>query len=242
MGRITTDWSTPFANPEKPGRYQIAFGHRRVRALASLGRPVRAVVQPLTDEELVVIQGQENSARADLSYIERGLFALALEQGGFDRKVIMAALSMEKTQASKLMSVMHAVPRALAEAIGPAPKAGRPRWEALAERLRDSEAASLLDRVIAAPGFVDLDSDTRFARVFSALAPRPAARQDRTASVLKDDNGRTVATIAREGPRLTMVIDEREAPEFGAYIADRLPALLKAFQREKESLGDEPAD
>ena len=60
-------------HPLRPESYQIAFGHRRVRVLASLGRPVKAVVQNLTDEELVVIQGQENSARSDLSYIERGL-------------------------------------------------------------------------------------------------------------------------------------------------------------------------
>ena len=121
--------------PGKPDRYQIVFGHRRARAAARLGRPVKAVVQNLTDEEVVVIQGQENSARTDLSYIERGLFAVALEERGFDRRVIMTALSMEKTQLSKLITVTRAIPIELAKAIGPAPRAGRPRWVALAERL-----------------------------------------------------------------------------------------------------------
>ena len=66
-------------HPETPGRYQTAFGHRRVRAVAILGIPVRAIVRELTDEEMVVAQGQENHARKDLSYIEKALFAQRLE-------------------------------------------------------------------------------------------------------------------------------------------------------------------
>src|SRR5262249_44007557 len=33
-------------HPEKPGRYQIAYGRRRLRAIAELSRKVRAVVKP----------------------------------------------------------------------------------------------------------------------------------------------------------------------------------------------------
>ena len=49
--------------------------HRRLRAAAELGRPVKAIVRKLTDDELVIAQGQENSERRDLSFIERALFA-----------------------------------------------------------------------------------------------------------------------------------------------------------------------
>ncbi|MDE3175421.1 MAG: plasmid partitioning protein RepB, partial [Pseudomonadota bacterium] len=66
-------------HPEKPGHYQVAYGHRRLKAVAALGRPVRAVVREMSDAELVLAQGQENSARMDLSYIERAQFAAALE-------------------------------------------------------------------------------------------------------------------------------------------------------------------
>ena len=84
-------------NPQQEGRYQIAYGHRRLRAAIELERPVRAIVKPLTDEQLVVAQGQENSARTDLSFIERALFAAQLEARGFNRETIMAALSIDKT-------------------------------------------------------------------------------------------------------------------------------------------------
>ena len=62
-------------HPESPGRYQIAYGHRRVRAAERLGINVKAIVKRLTDAELVVAQGKENLERRDLSFIERAFFA-----------------------------------------------------------------------------------------------------------------------------------------------------------------------
>ena len=73
------------------GRYQVAYGHRRLQAVRLLGRPVRAIIRPLQDIDVVVAQGVENSARQNLSYIERALFALTLEARGFERSVIMRA-------------------------------------------------------------------------------------------------------------------------------------------------------
>jgi ParB family transcriptional regulator, chromosome partitioning protein len=58
-------------HPKQQGRYQVAFGHRRLRAVRELGMKVRAVVREMTDEELIIAQGQENNARLDLTYIER---------------------------------------------------------------------------------------------------------------------------------------------------------------------------
>src|SRR5580700_4793454 len=55
-------------HPTQEGRYQIAYGRRRLLAARELGRKIRAVVKPLSDEQLVVAQGQENSARKDLSF------------------------------------------------------------------------------------------------------------------------------------------------------------------------------
>ena len=49
-------------HPELPDTYQIVYGRRRVLALRDLGIPVKALVRDLDDRELVVAQGQENSA------------------------------------------------------------------------------------------------------------------------------------------------------------------------------------
>ena len=67
--------------------------------------PSAPVVRQMSDAELVVAQGQENSARRDLSFIERALYAAKLEEAGFDRETIMAALNVDKTGLSRLISV-----------------------------------------------------------------------------------------------------------------------------------------
>lgn len=108
-------------HPCEAGRYQVAFGHRRLRAAAALGRPVRAIVKPLSDRELVIAQGQENSARTDLSFIERGRFAQALEDAGHDRATIMESLAIDKTALSRLISVVNRLPSDIVEAVGGCP-------------------------------------------------------------------------------------------------------------------------
>jgi ParB family chromosome partitioning protein len=223
-------------HPSDQDRYQIAFGHRRVRVLAKLGRPVKAVVQNLSDEELVVIQGQENSARADLSYIERGLFAVALEARGFDRQVIMSALSMEKTQLSRLLSLAHSIPRSLAQLIGPAPKAGRPRWVALAERLAQLKNRDALDRLLDCQEFKSADTDSRFVKVFNAVAPQRERRE--APEVWKTDNGTKIASIGRSNGKVSMVFDEKNAPEFADFIASQLGALHEAYLKSRDMKSD----
>src|ERR1700761_1590144 len=85
-------------HPTIKGRYQIAYGHRRLQAVKLLGRKVQAIIRKLDDTDVVIAQGIENSARRNLSYVERAVFALNLEHGGFDRPVIMKALSTDKTE------------------------------------------------------------------------------------------------------------------------------------------------
>jgi len=112
--------------------------------MRELGRPVRAVIRNLSDDELVVAQGKENGEREDLSFIERARYGTLLEDRNFKRDTIMAALSVDKTELSRLISVYRAIPTELIDAIGPAPKVGRRRWMELVDCLGDrkfSEAA-----------------------------------------------------------------------------------------------------
>ncbi|WP_438800714.1 hypothetical protein, partial [Acinetobacter baumannii] len=67
----------------------------------ALGSTVKAVVVNLTDSELVVAQGIENSARQDLSWIERAVFAWRLEHAGIEAREIRAALNTDKTELSR---------------------------------------------------------------------------------------------------------------------------------------------
>jgi ParB family transcriptional regulator, chromosome partitioning protein len=215
-------------HPEKEGRYQIAYGRRRLLAVAELGRPIRAIVKPLTDEQLVVAQGQENSARKDLSFIEKALFAARLEEAGYSRETIMAALSVDKTGLSRLISSAVKIPQDIIEAIGPAPAAGRDRWIDLAARLERPAALAKAREIVRAVSFGTLDSDLRFNRVFAVAAqkivkaPRP--------TLWKADDGVKVARIKDDAKMLALMIDKKTAGDFAAYLVRSLPEIYAAFK------------
>ncbi len=156
-------------SPNVEGRYEIVYGRRRVNALKQLGRPVKAMVRDLNDRDLIVAQSQENSARKDLSFIEKANFARQMAAQGFERKVICEALHIDKTVISRMLTVTEAVPEALIRAIGAAPAAGRDRWLVLSARLGSVSPA----RAIAlASGET---SDARFEAVLKGLTPARAA-------------------------------------------------------------------
>jgi ParB family chromosome partitioning protein len=220
-------------NPQQEGRYQIAYGHRRLRAAFELDRPVRAIVKPLTDEQLVVAQGQENSARTDLSFIERALFAAQLEAKGFSRETIMAALSVDKTGLSRLISSAVKIPRDIIEAIGPAPKTGRDRWVELSGYLDRVSAVAKVRAAIASDDFGDKTSDDRFLVAFSAATPRAAKSPAPIACNAAD--GTTLARIRDDGQRVSLILDKRATAEFAAYLVAALPEIYAAFKRRADA-------
>jgi len=215
-------------HPDAPGRYQTAFGHRRVRAVAALGIPVRAIVRELSDEEMVVAQGQENHARKDLSFIEKALFARRLESRNFPRTTITAALSVYKSDLSNMLSVAHSIPEALVEAIGPAPGTGRRGWIELAGLLKNAKLIEIARKAAAAPLTQAQDSDERFRLVLAAVKPAPA--KSRT-EILKGGEGRKIGKVASNAHRLVVTVDRRQAPEFADYLLGRLPELYEEFSR-----------
>ncbi len=171
-------------HPDTPGRYQTAYGHRRIRAARELGRSVRAIVKTLSDQDLVVAQGVENSARQDLSFIERAIFAMRLEDAGHDRPVIQEALSIDRAEVSKLLSVARSMPGDLVTAIGRAPKAGRGRWQLLARVLQEPDMLKQARAAISRKGFERLDSDQRFLAILE-LASASAKRRPKKARPIR---------------------------------------------------------
>ena len=190
-------------HPEEPRRYQVAYGHRRLRAAAELGRPVKAIVRKLTDDELVIAQGQENGERRDLSFIERALFASVLEKRDFDRNTITAALGVDKPELSRLLGVVAAIDAEIIQAIGPAPKVGRPRWLMLAAKASDPEAAKTAKRVVAADGFAAIDSNARFAAVYSAILGS-GTRSKRDNRFPPSEGRKAIAWIREEWPKYSV--------------------------------------
>ncbi len=218
-------------HPSAPGRYQAAYGHRRVRAARSLGRSVKALVRPLSDDELVLAQGVENSAREDLSFIERAVFALKLEEGGRSRTVIQQALAVDKAEASKLISVAKAVPREFIRAIGKAPKVGRPRWLEFVEALKDDAARMRAVAAIGADDFSRIDSDERFSRALAATQRKPVQAASQPAGTkLVDSKGALIGELRASNRDIRLALAQPAAPAFADFLSDRLPGLYEEFR------------
>lgn len=218
-------------SPSIEGRFQIAYGRRRLRALIQLGRPVKAIVRELSDDEVVVAQGRENLDRADLSFIEKALFAKRLEDAGYERSVIVAALSTDKADLSRYIAIARRVPEELARQIGPAAKAGRSRWSALAEALAKPKASSKVDDTVASEQFRSADSDTRFTLIAGALAP--SVERAAKGEAWSTPEGRRAARIERRGTQTAITFDEKRVPEFATFVAERLDALYAEFANEQ---------
>jgi ParB family transcriptional regulator, chromosome partitioning protein len=203
-------------SPNHEGRYEVVYGRRRVAALCHLGLPVRAMVRDLDDRSLIVAQGQENTARRDLSFIEKARFAAAMVGLKFERQVICDALSIDKTVASRMLAVIDAIPEEVLQAVGPAPAAGRDRWLALAARAKDVPP----DRLIAAAQ--GADSDARFATLFESLAPE---RTTGTPAPLSAD-GVQLGTLRRSGGKVRLDLDAG----FGGWLAANIGRFHRDWQ------------
>jgi ParB family chromosome partitioning protein len=214
-------------HPTEPGRYQVAYGHRRLRAAVELKRTVRAAVKNLTDDELVIAQGQENNERQDLSFIEKSRFARRLEERGFRRDTIMTALSVYKSDLSNMLSVISRVPEEIIEAIGPAPGVGRRGWIDLAERLSDSTVEATVRALVSSAEIQSVDSDLRFRRIYASIKPRA----DRTRfESWTTPEGTKFAKIVQNAEKVSVTIDRRIVPEFGDFVLGRLQALYEEFK------------
>lgn len=219
--------------PSDTERYEVAFGHRRLRAARDLGIKVRAVVRSLTDEQLVIAQGQENSGRTDLTFIERARFAARLEDRKFSREIIMASLNVDKAALSRLISIATRVPAAVIEAIGPAPAFGRVRWQELTDLLEHENNRTRAIDVVKNPSFRALETDKRFETLAAALREKTSRARAETWAA-KD--GTHAAKVSRAGKKLTLTFDDRIAPKFGDFVRQRLQELYDEFKA-----GDPPA-
>lgn len=230
-------------HPTETGRYMVVFGARRRKVAEALGIKVRAVVKELSDRDHVVAQGQENAARANLSFIERALLAADVAERGYDNDntTVLSALSIDKATLSKMQSVASIAKPVLA-AIGSAKSVGRDRWYELKMLLdRPANQAKAVE-LIGQSQFEALTSDERFEKLSSLLkkarpAKRSATNKPRTWS--PKDKG-LEASFSSRGKAYSLAVKAKDqrAVEFGEYVSGRLDELYEAFKANKSKRGE----
>lgn len=221
-------------HPEIEDRYQIVYGRRRLAALHTLGLPARALVRDLDDRQLVLAQGQENTARKDLSFIEKVNFARQMRDADYDRKAICDALSVDKTVISRMLAIADRVPPEVIEMIGSAPGVGRDRWSDLATRFEkgttDTRTAAELIAILPDGA----TSDLRFDAVLRAeVNSRPKTKAPQSETLLSE-NGLPIARITRKADTVTLVLPREGGGGFENWLADRLPELHRDWVKSSE--------
>lgn len=215
-------------HPSVRDRYQIVYGHRRWRACRDLGIKVKAILIELTDTELVVAQGIENAARQDLSWIERALFVGRMDKAGIKARDIRAALSVDDPELARLRQVCRAIPIDLIEAIGRAPKVGRPRWVELATTVAgQNDLVGPIRQTLSDDKVSALPSDERFNRVLTAIKAKSAAAPDRIE--LRSPGGKVVARASFVPGQVKLTVDKASSDAFSNFLRDELPSLMERF-------------
>lgn len=213
-------------HPTADGRYQVAYGHRRLAAIREIGGTVRAVVRALSDDQLVISQGQENNARTDLSFIERSFFAAKLESRQFSRDTIMSALGVDKAALSRMIALVHRLPADVIEAIGAAPGFGRTRWADIADLMEDETKKGRALDLIQRSRFADMSSDERFQAVYDTLRDVKPKPQN---SAWRTKRGVKAVRITETDERLNLTFDKLVEPDFGAFVRSKLNDLHDEF-------------
>lgn len=211
----------------KTGHYEIVYGRRRLKALKDLGLPVKAMVRQLDDHALIMAQGQENTARQDLSFIEKASFAAQLQDMKYDRQTIAAALSIDLPMVSRMLKIGTAFTLPFLRNIGSAPGIGRDRWATLAKAMEADGASNRVDAFMRTPDFATLSSNDRFeAALKRAAAPKPAKALTKPRT-LRTADGKALADIKQTTRGVTLNIPSRTADGFDTWFNANADAVLQ---------------
>jgi ParB family chromosome partitioning protein len=225
-------------HPRVEGRYMVVFGHRRLRAARELERPVRAVIRPLADIEHVIAQGQENSARENLSFIERAVFAEQLINLGHTRETVQAALAIDAPMLTRMLSVTKRIPVKILNAVGAAKGIGRDRWIELTSLVERPGNLAVAETLISDEAFNAAESNDRFVLLFDALkVKKKPTRKVATAAATNSWAAKDKSVSVTLKPRLKGVsldITKAEARPFADWISGNLDSLFEAYRQSKQ--------
>lgn len=234
--------STPILvrpHPDDRDRYMVVFGHRRARVAQELGIRVKAVVKDLDDITSAIAQGQENSARSNLSFIERAYFAQNLLSRGLTKDVVKSSLGIDDAMLSKMLSVVETVPPALLRALGASKKIGRDRWLDLRQMLLNPAHLSVAEEHVSERDFIDTPEDSRFENLHEFLK---RYRRKSTAKNPKKEVGGTSWASHDKALKLAMQsktkkvaieLSSTEARPFGDWLSTRLDRLYDEYRQSK---------
>jgi ParB family chromosome partitioning protein len=218
--------------PDDPKRYEIIWGHRRVRTCRRLGIKVRTVVREVDTRSLALLMDLENTQREDLSTIERARkYRKLIEDGVFGTQNELAAhFQMSEGHASKLLLVAG-LPDVIVQALGDPGRVSYRQWLRLANGLKSPDALKVAEAVAESVAGGPASFDARINAFIEAAqgAPKPSDSQ-----VLRAEEGGIIgaAKRSRKG-RVTLELESAIDPAFLDFLLERVGPLYVEFVRGK---------
>ncbi|MEI3807637.1 plasmid partitioning protein RepB [Agrobacterium sp. CCNWLW32] len=239
--------STPIlVRPTEDGaRYIVVFGHRRRRVAEELGIKVKAVVKKLDDIASAVAQGQENSARSNLSFIERAFFASNLLASGLTKDIVRSSLAIDEAMMSKMLGVVEVVPAQVIKAVGASKKVGRDKWLSLRQLLLAPALLKVASEHVGSPDFLALPEDKRFDELHGYLTRyknKSAAKKPKTnvsSREWKSSDNSLGLVMNPKSKKVAIELSNTEAKPFSDWLSNHMDRLYEEYRQSKpEANGD----
>lgn len=232
-------------HPTDGNRYMIVFGHRRAQVAKDLGIKVKTVVKKLDDITSAIAQGQENSARSNLSFIERAYFAQNMISMGMGKDIVKSSIGIDDAMLSKMITVMETVPEDIIKALGAAKKIGRDKWLSLRQIVLNPAHLKVAQDHILTAGFNEVSIENRFDTLHEFLKrykTKSMAKTLKTATLSKSwtSNDNTVKfTMNQKTKKVTMEFSSVEALPFSNWLSSNLEVFFDQYkQSKKETTGE----
>ncbi|AVH45519.1 plasmid partitioning protein RepB [Agrobacterium tumefaciens] len=226
-------------------RFMVVFGHRRLKVAKELGIPVKAVVKKLDDITSAIAQGQENSARSNLSFIERAYFAQNLLASGMTKDVVRSSLAIDEAMLSKMLGVVEVVPAPIIKALGASKKIGRDKWLSLRKLLLAPALLKVATEHVGTAEFVGLAEDKRFDELHDYLKRykvKSAAKKPKASASGKDWTSRDSSlnfVMNAKSKKVAIELSNVEAKPFSVWLSTHMDRLYDEYRGSKqENNGD----
>ncbi len=216
-----------------PGpRYEVVYGRRRIAACRALGFKVKAYIKEMDEREALVSQALENSARLERSFIEQAIFAVRLEEQGFERSEICEVLAVDKGTLSKLIGVARDIPDPVIFKIGAAHDAGRRPWLELRRLLKLDHAPKTKEILKLVPD--DGNPAEKLTSLISTLQRADTAKTARSnASAQSSDSKIDGTNVSFKATNTRLLIEAKKTDErdFITYLEGRLSELYLEWMK-----------
>lgn len=220
------------ASPDGAERYEIVFGHRRVRAARAVGVKVKAVLLGADDRTLIARMLVENAIRIDLSPWEKAQhYRRLLGEGLFSRTELARLLAVSPQEISNVLALAE-LPGEVAALLGDPRQLGINAGQRLIAALKGHAGvpAAIAERVQALPADPKLRAARLTAWLVSAAAPDGAG-----SVVIRDRHGRRYGRLSRSGRQVLI----RFQPDLDEAVLQRLARRIPELYEELAAAAEE---